>query len=134
MFGVNLGDIVLNSTATNSSMTHASVRRGEEGDGKLGNLYFIATKNTTANTLIVKLASVDAADTVVNVQLQGSTRSTEGVIYTLSAGAGVDPGSVKNTINNPNAASTASKPVPSTDGRFSATVPSWSVVVVALPL
>ena len=70
MFGDLLGDIILNSTAANSTMTHTSVRRGEEGDGKLGNLYFVATKNTSQNKLILKLASVDANDTVVKVQIQ----------------------------------------------------------------
>lgn len=134
MFGNLLGNVVLNSTAANSDMMHASVRRGEEGDGKLGNLYFIATKNTTANKLILKLVSVDASDTVVNVQLQGSTTSSEGIVHTLSAGAGVDPGSVKNTIENPNAASVVAKSLSSTDGRFTVTVPSWGVVVVTLPL
>jgi hypothetical protein len=59
MFGENLGNIIRNSTATNSTMTHQSVRRGEEGDEKLGNLYFIATKHTNDNTLMVKFASVD---------------------------------------------------------------------------
>ncbi len=56
MFGENL---VLNSTTTNGTTTHQSGRKSEEGDGKLGNLYFVATKRTNDNTLIVKLASVD---------------------------------------------------------------------------
>jgi alpha-N-arabinofuranosidase len=34
MFGQNLGNFVLNSTVTNSTMTHQSVKKGEEGDGK----------------------------------------------------------------------------------------------------
>ena len=62
MFGENLGDIILNSTAANSTITHQFVRKGEEGDGKLGNLYFVATKRTNDNTLIVKFASVDPND------------------------------------------------------------------------
>jgi len=134
MFGQNLGDLFLNSTAANSTMTHQSVRKGEEGDGKLGNLYFVATKRTTDNTLIVKLASVDPNDIVVKARIQGSTTGAEGVAYTLTAGPGVDPATVRNTIENPTAVSITSKPVSSTDGTFSVTVPSWSVVVVSLTL
>jgi alpha-N-arabinofuranosidase len=134
MFGDNLGDIVLNSTAVNSSMTHQSIRKGEEGDGKLGNLYFVATKHTNNNTLIVKLASVDTNDTVINAQVQGSTTSSTGVAYILTAGPGVDPATVHNTIDNPNAVSIATMPVRTTSGSFSITVPSWSVVVVTLSL
>ena len=134
IFGANLGDLFLNSTAVNSTMTHRSVRKGEEGDGKLGNLYFVATKRTNDNTLIVKLASVDPNDTLVKVKVQGSSTSSEGAAYILTAGAGVDPSTVKNTINNPTAASIVTKPVTSTDGTFSITVPSWSVVVVTLTL
>jgi len=134
MFGENLGDLFLNSTAANSNMKHQSVRKGEEGDGKLGNLYFVATKRTADNTLIVKLASVDPNDIVVKAQIQGSTTGAEGVAYTLTAGPGVDPSKAKNTIENPTAVSITSKPVSSTDGAFSVTVPSWSVVVVTLTL
>jgi alpha-N-arabinofuranosidase len=134
MFGQNLGDLFLNSTAANSTMTHQSVRKGEEGDGKLGNLYFVATKRTTDNTLIVKLASVDPNDIVVKARIQGSTTASEGVAYTLTAGPGVDPATVRNTIENPTAVSITSKPISSTDGTFSVTVPSWSVVVVSLTL
>jgi alpha-L-arabinofuranosidase len=134
MFGVNLGDLYLNSTASDGSIAHESVRKGEEGDGKLGNLYFVATKRTSDNTLILKLASVDPNDTVVKAQIQGSTTKAEGVAYTLTAGPGVDPSKVKNTIQNPNAVSITSKPVSSADGSFSVTVPSWSVVVVTLAL
>jgi alpha-N-arabinofuranosidase len=134
IFGVNLGNFILNSTGANSTITHQSVRSGEEGDGKLGNLYFIATKRTNDNTLIVKLASVDPNDTLVKVKIQGSTTSSEGVAYILTAGPGVDPSTVKNTVMNPNAASIMTKPVSATDGTFSITVPSWSVVVVTLAL
>jgi alpha-N-arabinofuranosidase len=134
IFGDNLGDIVLNSTAVNSSMTHQSVRKGGEGDGKLGNLYFVATKHTNNNTLIVKLASVDANDTVINAQVQGSTTSSAGIAYILTAGPGVDPATVHNTIDNPNAVSIATMPVRIINGSFSITVPSWSVVVVTLSL
>jgi alpha-N-arabinofuranosidase len=134
MFGQNLGDLFLNSTAANSTITHQSVRRGEEGDGKLGNLYFVATKRSSDNTLIVKLASVDPNDILVKAQIQGSTTGSEGVAYILTAGAGVDPSTVHNTIDNPNAASIATMPVSATDGTFSITVPSWSVVVVTLSL
>jgi alpha-N-arabinofuranosidase len=134
IFGNNLGNILLNSTAVNNSITHQSVRKGEEGDGKLGNLYFVATKHTNNNTLIVKLASVDTKDTVVNAHIQGSTTSSIGVAYILTAGSGVNPATVSNTIDNPNAVSIATMPVQATNGTFSITVPSWSVVVVTLPL
>jgi len=63
MFGTNLDNIILKSTATNSTMTRESIHEDGEGDGKLGNLYFIATKDTNRNTLIVKLASVDSRST-----------------------------------------------------------------------
>jgi alpha-N-arabinofuranosidase len=134
MFGENLGNFVLNSTAANSTITHQSVRKGEEGDGKLGNLYFVATKRTNDNTLIVKLASVDPNDILIKAQIQGSTTSSEGTAYILTAGPGVDPSTVKNTIVHPNAVSITTKPVSATDGTFSITVPSWSVVVVTLTL
>jgi alpha-N-arabinofuranosidase len=134
MFGNNLGDLVLNATAANRSMTHQSVQKGQEGDGKLGNLYFIATKRTNDNTLIVKLASVDTNDTVVEVEVQGSTTSSAGLAYVLTSGPGIDPSTVYNTIDNPNAVSIVTVPVSATNGTFSITVPSWSVVVVTLPL
>ena len=134
MFGQNLGDLYLNSTATNSTMSHESVRRGEEGDGKLGNFYFVATKRTTDNTLIVKLASADPTDIVVKAQIQGSTTSSVGIAYTLTAGAGVDPSKAKNTIDNPNAISITTAPVEASDGAFSVSVPTWGVVVVTLKL
>lgn len=132
IFSVNLGNIVLYSTAANSSMTHESVRRGEEGDGKLGNLYFVATKRTSDNTLILKLASVDPNDTTVRVRVDGSKTSSEGNAYLLSAGAGVDPSTMKNTMTNPTAVSIVDKAVSTTDGTFTIAVPSWSVVVVTL--
>jgi alpha-N-arabinofuranosidase len=134
MFGQNLGNLILNSTATNSSITHQSVQKGQEGDGKLGNLYFVATKRTNDNTLIVKLASVDANDILVKAQTQGSTTSSVGLAYILTAGPGVDPSKVKNTISNPNAASIATTSVSAISGTWSITVPSWSVVVITLPL
>jgi len=134
MFGENLGNFILNSTAANRTITHQSVRKGEEGDGKLGNLYFVATKRTNDNTLIVKFANIDPNDTLVNAQIQGSTTSSEGTAYILTAGPDVDPTTVHNTFSNPNAASITTKPVTATDGIFSVTVPSWSVVVVTLIL
>ena len=134
MFGENLGNILLNSTATNTFMTHESVRRGGEGDGKLGNLYFVATKNTNNNTLIVKFASVDPNDITVNAQVDGSRTSTNGVAYTLTAGPGIDPTTVRNTMNNPNAAKIITLAISLTDGRFSIKIPSWSVVVVTFSL
>jgi hypothetical protein len=42
------------------TITYQSLQKGEEGDSKLGNLYFVTTKHTNDNTLIVKLASVDS--------------------------------------------------------------------------
>ena len=134
MFGDNLGNVLLNCTAANSSMTHQSIQQGEEGDGKLGNLYFVATKYTNNNTLIIKLASVDGKDTVVNARIQGSTTSSTGIAYILTAGLDVDPATIYNTINNPNAVSITTMPVQATNGTFSITVPSWSVVVVTLSL
>jgi alpha-N-arabinofuranosidase len=134
MLSENLGNLILNSTAANSTMTHESVRKGEEGDGKLGNLYFIATKRTNDNTLIVKLANVDSNDIFVKAKIQGSTTSSEGVAYILTSGPGVDPSTVHNTILNPDAVSITTKPVLATDGTFSVSVPSWSLVVVTLTL
>jgi alpha-L-arabinofuranosidase len=134
MFGANLGNIILKSTAANSTITHETVHQGGEGDGKLGNLYFIATKHINNNTLIVKLANVDPNDIVVQAQIQGSTTSSEGVAYILTAGPGINPSTVCNTIDNPNAVSIVTKPVSATDGKFSITIPSWSVVVVTLAL
>jgi hypothetical protein len=72
--------------------------------------------------------------TVVKAQIQGSITSSEGVAYILTAGPGVDPGSIHNNFDNPNAASITKKPVTATDGMFSVTIPSWSVVVVTLIL
>jgi alpha-N-arabinofuranosidase len=134
MFGHNLGNILLNATAANSSMNHQSVQKGEEGDGKLGNLYFVATKRTVDNTLIVKLANVDPNDSVVRAQVQGSRTSSAGLAHILTAGPGIDPSTVYNTIDNPNAVSIATIPFSATNGTFSITVPSWSVVVVTLTL
>ncbi len=134
IFGENLGDLLLNSTAANSTITHRSVRKGQEGDGKFGNLYFVATKRTNDNTLIVKLASVDPNDILVKAQIQGSTTSSTGLAYILTAGPGVDPSTIHNTMDKPNAASIATAPVSSTNGTWSITVPSWSVVVVTLTL
>ncbi len=115
-------DIILKSTAVNSSMIHQSVWPGE-GDEKLGNLYCVATKHTNNNTLILKLASVDANNIVVNTQVQGSTTSSIGVAYILTAGPCIDPATVHNTIDNPNAISIATISVQTTDGTFSITVP-----------
>ncbi len=134
IFGQNLGNLLLNSTASNSTIAHHMVQQGQEGDGKLGNLYFVATKNTNDNTLIAKLASVDANDILVKAQIQGSSTSSTGVAYILTAGPGVDPSTVQNTINNPNAASIVTVPVSATNGTWSVIVPSWSVVVVTLTL
>ncbi|CAF4768981.1 unnamed protein product, partial [Rotaria magnacalcarata] len=70
MFGQNLGNIILNSTATNSSFTHQSVEKGQEGDGNLGNLYFVATKRTNDSMLILKLVNADPNDIYIRVQVQ----------------------------------------------------------------
>ena len=134
MFGQHLGNIVLNSTAQKKDAEVTMVTKGQEGDGKLGNLYFIATKNTKTSTMIVKLASVDANDTLVNVQIHQSPTSSLGLAYTLSAGAGVDPSSVQNTLANPTAATVLGSSVVVKEGKWSITVPSWSVVVVTIPL
>jgi alpha-L-arabinofuranosidase len=75
---------------------------------------------------------VDPNDIVVQAQIQGSTTSSEGVVYILTAGTGINPSIVRNTIDNPNAVSIITKPVSDTDGKFSITVLSWSVVVVTL--
>jgi alpha-N-arabinofuranosidase len=134
MLGENLGDLILNSTAANSTITHQFVQKGQEGDGKFGNLYFVATKRTNDNTLIVKMASVDPNDILVKAQIQGSTTSSTGLAYILTAGSGIDPSTIHNTINNPNAASIVTLPVSAVNGTWSVTVPSWSVVVVTLTL
>ncbi|CAF1677718.1 unnamed protein product, partial [Adineta ricciae] len=134
MFGANLGNIVLNSTATNSTMNHESVQEGGEGDEKLDNLYFIATKHTDSNTLIIKLASVDVNDTLVNIQIQDSITTSEGIMYILTGGPGVDPSTLSNTIDNPNAVSIITKLIWAVAGKFSIIIPSWRVVVVNLPL
>ncbi len=73
-------------------------------------------------------------NTVINAQVQGSTTSSVGVAYILTAGPGIDPATVHNTIDNPHAVSIATMPVRITNGSFSITVPSWSVVVVTLSL
>ncbi len=44
IFGQHLGNLLLNSTASNGTIDHQYVQKGEEGDGKLGHLYFVATK------------------------------------------------------------------------------------------
>lgn len=134
MFGQHLGNILLNSTASNGTVAHQSVQKGEEGDGKLGNLYFVATKDTNRNTLIVKLANVDSNNITVNAQVQGSATSSIGVAYTLAANPGVDPSTVHNTLSNPNAVSIMTAPVTVSKGTWSVNVPSWGVVVVTVPL
>jgi hypothetical protein len=84
--------------------------------------------------LILKLTSVDPNDIIVKAQVQGSTTSSTIVAYMLTADAGVDPSKVQNTMDNPNAVSVATLPVSSTNGTFSITVPSWSVVGLTLTL
>ncbi|UJR12186.1 hypothetical protein I4U23_016363 [Adineta vaga] len=134
IIGQNLGNLYLNSTASNGTIAHEKVQRGEEGDGKLGNLYFVATKNTGSNTLIIKFANVDPNDITVNTQIQGSSASSTGTIYILSAGSGVDPATVFNTLETPNAASIKTAPVSVSNGQLSVTIPSWGVAVVTVPL
>ena len=77
---------------------------------------------------------MDPNDIVVQAQVQGSTTLSEGVVYILTAGQGINPSTARNTIDNPNAVSIATKPVSAADGKFSVTIPSWSVVVVTLAL
>jgi hypothetical protein len=76
-----------------------------------GNLYFIATKRTNGNTLIVKLASIDPNDIVVKARIQDSTTTSTDVVYILTAGASVDPSKVQNTMDNQDAASITTVPV-----------------------
>ena len=135
MFGQYLGNIIVNSTASkNKNIKHDSIQKGEEGDGKLDKLYFIATKNTKNNTLIIKFANVDSDDILVNTQIQKSSISSNGTVYTLSAGSGIDPSTVQNTLSNPNAASITTNPISILNGTCSIIIPSWSVVVVTIPL
>ncbi|CAF3269263.1 unnamed protein product, partial [Rotaria sp. Silwood2] len=42
-------------------------KAGQEEDGKLGNLYFVATKRTNDSMLILKLANADPNDIYVKV-------------------------------------------------------------------
>jgi alpha-N-arabinofuranosidase len=134
IFGQNLGNLLLNSTASNGTIAHENVRKGGEGDGKLGNLYFVATKDTNTNSLIVKFANADANDITVNAQIQGSSTSSTGAAYILSAGPGVDPATAYNTLENPNAVTIKNASVSVSSGMWSVTVPSWGVVVVTIPL
>ncbi|CAF3503492.1 unnamed protein product [Rotaria sp. Silwood1] len=136
MFGEHVGNIVLNSTAykNNNKKKQQNVHKGEEGDGKLDKLYFIATKDTKNNTLIIKFANVDSKDILVNTQIKKSSISSDGIVYTLSAGSGVDPSTIQNTLSNPNAASIITSSIFVINGTCSITVPSWSVVVVTIPL
>jgi alpha-N-arabinofuranosidase len=134
IFGQHLGNLLLNSTASNGTIAHENVRKGGEGDGKLGNLYFVATKDTNINSLIVKFANVDGNDITVNAQIQGSSTSFAGVAYILSAGPGVDPATAYNTLENPNAITIKNASVSVSSGIWSVTVPSWGVVVVTIPL
>jgi hypothetical protein len=76
-----------------------------------GNLYFVATKRTNDNTLIVELASIDPNDIVVKARIQDSTTTSTDVVYILTAGASVDPSKVQNTMDNQDAASITTVPV-----------------------
>jgi alpha-N-arabinofuranosidase len=135
MFGQHLGNIVLNSTASKKKdISPHSIHKGEEGDGKLDKLYFIATKDTKTKILIIKFANVDSSDILVNTHIQNSSINSNGTVYTLSAGPGVDPSTVQNTLSNPNAASIITNPISIINATCSITIPSWSVVVVTIPL
>lgn len=136
MFGQYLGNILLNSTAYNhnNDFERCAVKKGEEGDGKLGHLYFVATKQTDNNTLIVKLASVDSDDILVNIQIQNSSLSTHGTVYMLSAGVGIDPAKVSNTLQNPNAAAINTTSIDIINGTCAISIPSWSVIVLTVHL
>jgi alpha-N-arabinofuranosidase len=134
MFGQHLGNLLLSSTASNGSIAHENVQKGGEGDGKLGNLYFVATKDTNNNILIVKFANAGPNDITVNTQIQRSSTSSAGTAYILSAGPGVDPATVHNTLENPNAATIKTASVSVSSGAWSVTVPSWGIVVVTIPL
>jgi hypothetical protein len=84
--------------------------------------------------LIVKFANADANDITVNAQIQGSSTSSTGAAYILSAGPGVDPATTYNTLENPNAVTIKNASVSVSSGMWSVTVPSWGVVVVTIPL
>ncbi len=60
---------------------------------------------------------MDRNDIVVQAQIQG-------VAYILTAGPGINPSTVRNPIDNPNAVSIIIKPVSVTDGKFSIKVSS----------
>lgn len=135
LFSVNLADFVLNSTASNVSFTRENFSTGDEGDGKLGNLYFIATKRIQDNSLIVKLASSDFNEIFVESKLYGSSVTTvNATVSLLTAGPGIDPTTVHNTIENPNAASIQTYSLNVFQGYFNVTVPPWSVLVINVPL
>ena len=134
MFGEHLGNIVLESSARENDMQQIRVQKGGEGDGKLDKLYFVATKDTKDNTLIVKFASIDTQEILVRSQIQGSSVSSNGFSYSLSAGAGVDPSTIQNTLDNPTAATIVTSPLSIANGTWSVTIPAWSVVVVTIPL
>ena len=134
MFGQHLGDIVLNSNAHKNDFQTSCIQKGEEGDGKIGHLYFVASKDTKNNTLIVKFASVDTHDILVQAHIQGSSTSSNGLAYSLSAPADIDPSTVQNTLENPTAASIVHSLVSVSNGTWSVTIPAWSVVVVTIPL
>ena len=134
IFGEHLGNIILNSTASNGSFTHQSVRRGEEGDGKLGNLYFVASKLLTDEKLIVKFANIDPNDIVVQITTHGSMAWASGIASMVSAGPGVDPKKAQNTFDNPNAVVIKNVAILTRNGQWNITIPSWSVVVAIVPL
>jgi hypothetical protein len=84
--------------------------------------------------LILRLANADPNDIYVKIQVNGTTLCCEGFMEILTAGPGVDPTTVHNTILNPNAALIYRHPFWAVGGAFSVTIPSWSVIVVTLPL
>jgi hypothetical protein len=98
------------------------VYKGQEEGGKLGNLYFIATKDTKNNTLIVKFANVDSNDIGSGVDLNDSV------------GSGVDPSTLQNTLINPNAASIITSSIFVINRTCSITVSSRSIIVVTISL
>jgi alpha-L-arabinofuranosidase len=134
LFGQHMGNIVLHSMAHKNRLEQLNFIKGQEGDGKLDQLYFIATKNTINNTLIVKLANTDTKALLLHVQIENVSISSMGIAYSLAADASVDPSTVQNTFSNPDAASIETSPVSVSNGSWSIVIPSWSIVIITVPL
>lgn len=134
IFGTNLGNMLLKSGATNANVT--TVTAGGEGDGKIGNLYFVATKDTTNNHLIVKLANVDSNPITITGSVVGNTGSGKGTgsAYTVAAPGGVDPSTVTNTFANPNVVGIQQSTFAYNNHQWTFTVPGWGTSALVIPL